>query len=207
MRHVGSFLLRIPDEADIFYRAAGVMETNSYDSNLAIIRKKPQFGRLGTWDKGLYLNGILELFGGLQSASRFFEHSYWRGIFERLSMGLPEKETGLFERVKNSLEKKRLLITSQLASGHSKPIDWLSHLVIRHARELQLRQEEISFSELEVAFPTARAVHYRESGLQDWNNTCRNRSGPEGCHGRFAPCSPVANRRRCSPAGGSRSLP
>lgn len=152
MRHVGSFLLRIPDEADIFYRAAGVMETNSYDSNLAIIRKKPQFGRLGTWDKGLYLNGILELFGGLQSASRFFEHSYWRGIFERLSMGLPEKEAGLFERVKNSLEKKRLLITSQLASGHSKPIDWLSHLVIRHARELQLRQEEISFSELEVAF-------------------------------------------------------
>ena len=152
MHHPGPFLLRIPDETEIFYRAAGVMETNSYDSNLAIIRKKPQFRRLGKWDKGLYLNGILELFGGLQSASRFFEHSYWRGIFERLSMGLPEKEAGLFERVKNSLEKKRPLITSQLAGGHDKPIDWLSHLVIRQARELQLRQEEISFSELEATF-------------------------------------------------------
>ena len=156
MRHLTPFLLRIPDESEMFHRVAGVMETNSYDSNLTMTLKKPQFRHLGKWDKGLYLNGILELFGGLESASRFFEHSYWRGVFERLSLGVPEKEAGLFERVKNRLEKKKSLIASQLAAGHSEPIDWLSHLVIRHARELQLRPEEISFAELESGFQEQR---------------------------------------------------
>jgi hypothetical protein len=152
MRHLEPFILRLPDENEIFYRAAGIMDTNSYDVNLRITAKKPKFRRLGVWDKGLYLNGILELFGGLQSASHFFEHSFWRGVFERLSLGAPEKEAGLFERVRNGLEKKRSLIVSQLGGGHAQPIDWLSRLVIRHARELQVRQEEISFSELESSF-------------------------------------------------------
>ncbi len=156
MRHLEPFILRLPDENEIFYRAAGIMNINSYDANLGVIVKKPIFRRLGPWDKGLYLNGVLELFGGLQSAAQFFEHSYWRTIFERLSLGSPEKEAGLFERVRNGLEKKKLLIASQLAGGHAKPIDWLSRLVIRHARELQLRQDEIAFSELESAFHEQR---------------------------------------------------
>jgi hypothetical protein len=156
MRHLEPFILRLPDENEIFHRAVGVMEIDTYDSNLKIIRKKPQFCRLGKWDKGLYLNGILELFGGLQSASRVFEHSYWRCIFERLSMLSAEKEAGLFERVRNGLEKKKTLLTRQLTGGHDKPLDWLSHFVIRHARELQLRHEEISFSELESSFQKQR---------------------------------------------------
>jgi hypothetical protein len=77
-------------------------------------------------------------------------------VFQRLSLGTPEKEAGLFERVRNGLEKKKLLMASQLGGGHAQPIDWLSHLVIRHARELQVRQEEISFSELESAFQEQR---------------------------------------------------
>ena len=173
MRHREPFMLRLPDENEIFHRAAGIMEVDTYDSSLKIIRKKPQFCRLGKWDKGLYLNGILDLFGGLQSASRFFEHSYWRCIFERLSMGSPEKEAGLFERVRNRLEKKRILLATQLAGGHDKPIDWLTHLVIRHARELQLRHEEISFSELESSFQRQRERFVAE------NPGFRNATSPE----------------------------
>lgn len=152
MRDLGPFMLRIPDESEILHRATGIMNINSYDANLKVVVRKPRFRHMGLWDKGLYLNGILELFGGLQSASRFFEHSFWRGIFERLSLGTPEKETGLIERVRNTLEKKKVLMTSQLTGGHNRPIEWLSRLVIRIARELQVRQEEISFSELESTF-------------------------------------------------------
>jgi hypothetical protein len=156
MRHLEPFILRVPEETEMFHRVAGVIEIDSYDSNLRIVRKKPRFCRLSPWDKGLYLNGILEIFGGLQSASRFLGHSFWRGIFERLSVGAAEKEAGLFERVRNTLEKKRSLITSQLAGGNPKPIDWLSNLVIRHARELHVRQDEISFTELESSFQEQR---------------------------------------------------
>ncbi len=156
MRNLAPLSLRIPDESEIFHRVAGVIEVDAYDSHLEVVRKKPKLCRLGKWDKGLYLNGIFELFGGLQSASHFFEHSYWRGIFERLSMGSPEKEAGLFDRVRNGLEKKRMLIATQLREGHDKPIDWLSHLVIRLARELQLRPDEIFFSELESSFQEQR---------------------------------------------------
>ena len=156
MRHLEPFILRVPEEAEMFHRAAGVIEIDWYDSTLRIVRKKPRFRRLSPWDKGLYLNGILEIFGGLQSASRFLGHSYWRGIFERLSVGAAEKEAGLFERVRNSLEKKRSLMAAQLAGGHAKPIDWLANLVIRHARELHARQDEMSFAELETAFQEQR---------------------------------------------------
>ncbi len=156
MRHLEPFILRLPDESEIFHRVAGIMDIKSYDENLKDILKKPKFRRLGLWDKGLYLNGILELFGGLEPASHFFEHSYWRDLFERLSLGAPEKEAGLLERVRNALEKKRLLIASQLGGGNAKPIEWLSRLVIRFARELQVRQEEISFSELESGFQEQR---------------------------------------------------
>jgi len=156
MQHLEPFILTLPEESEIFYRAAGIVDVNSYNANLRIIVKKPKFRRLSPWDKGLYLSGILELFGGLQSAAHFFEHSYWRSVFELLSLGSPEKEAGLFERVRNRLEKNKLSIASQLAGGHSKPIDWLSRLVIRHASELQLRPDEISFSELESDFQEQR---------------------------------------------------
>jgi hypothetical protein len=103
MHHLEPFILRIPDEAEMFHRAAGLIEIDSYDSSLKVVRKKPRYCRLSPWDKGLYLNGILELFGGLQPASSFFGHNYWRGVFERLSLGAVEKEAGLFERVRNAL--------------------------------------------------------------------------------------------------------
>ncbi len=173
MRHLEPFILRVPAEAEMFHRAAGVIEIDSYDSNLRIVRKKPRFRRLSPWDKGLYLNGVLEIFGGLQSASRFFGHSYWRGVFERLSVGAAAKEAGLFERVRNALEKKRPLIASQLAGGHAKPIEWLSNLVIRHARELHVRQDEISFAELESSFQEQREQFMRA------NPGFRKASSPE----------------------------
>jgi len=153
---LGPFTLRIPSENEIFHRVAGVMETRSYDANLRVTRVKPKFSHMAPGDKALYLNGILELYGGLQTAGRFFEHSYWRGIFERLSKGAPEKEMGLFERVKNKLEKKKDTIVAQLTGGNSRPTDWLSGLIIQLAREVQQREEDISFSQLKVTFHEQR---------------------------------------------------
>jgi hypothetical protein len=46
MRQMGPFILRVPEEAEMFHRAAGVIEIDSYDSKLHIIRKKPRFCRL-----------------------------------------------------------------------------------------------------------------------------------------------------------------
>lgn len=156
MRQLSPFTLRIPDESEIFHRVAGIMETRSYDANLRVTRVKPKFRRMVPGDKALYLNGILELFGGLQTTGRFFEHSYWRGIFERLSKGTPEKERGLFDRVKNKLEKRKETIASQLARGDIRPIDWLSGQVIKLAREVQQRDEDISFTQLEDIFHEQR---------------------------------------------------
>jgi hypothetical protein len=69
-------------------------------------------------------------------------------------------------------------MTSQLAGGHAKPIDWLSHLVIRHARELHVRQDEISFSELESAFHEQREDFMcGESGFPESNVARRDRGG------------------------------
>jgi len=175
MHKLESFILRLPEEGEIFHRAAGVMDSviDSHRSNL-IVPKKPRYRRLSPGDKGLYLNGILEIFGGLQSANRLFGHSYWRGIFERLSVGTAQKEAGLFERVRNTLEKKRSLIASQLANDSAKPIDWLSNFVIRQARELHVRQEEISFAELESSFQeqreqqmTANAAYRKTPSLEE----------------------------------------
>jgi hypothetical protein len=128
------------------------METRTYDTNLHFRQAQPKYRRMAMWDKGLYLTGILNLFEGLQPAGRLFEHSYWRSVFERMSHGAPEKDASLFEIVRNKLGKKKALIASQLADNHDKPIDWLSRLVINHARDLQLRDEDISFGQLQDTF-------------------------------------------------------
>ncbi len=207
MQRLEPFILRLPDENEIFHRAAGIMDLNSYDADLTRVVKKPKYRRLGPWDKGLYLNGILELFGGLQPAARFFEHSFWRGAFERLSLGSPEKEAGLFERVRNALDKKKTLIGSQLAGGHAKPIEWLSRLIIRHARELQLTQEEVCFSELESVFQQQREAYIAA------NPGFRNVASPEEVEADRKAASgdlsgsPGANGYRCSAARDSHSLP
>jgi hypothetical protein len=56
----------------------------------------------------------------VRKTSYFFEHSFWRGVFERLSLGVPEKEAGLYERVRNALEKKNRLMADQLADDSAK---------------------------------------------------------------------------------------
>jgi hypothetical protein len=56
----------------------------------------------------------------VRKTSYFFEHSFWRGVFERLSLGAPEKEAGLYERVRNALEKKNRLMADQLADDSAK---------------------------------------------------------------------------------------
>jgi hypothetical protein len=158
MRQLTPFQLSLPDERSTFYRVAGLIETVSYDTDLRVIRTKPKFSRMVLGDKALYLNGILELFGGLQMAGRFFGHRYWREIFERLSKGAPEKEDGLLERIRNTVDKKKETIISQLVGGHSRPIDWLSALILKLARDVQQREEDISFSHLNKLFHEQREL-------------------------------------------------
>jgi hypothetical protein len=43
MRRLEPFILRLPEESEIFHRAAGIMDINSYDANLNVIVKKPKY--------------------------------------------------------------------------------------------------------------------------------------------------------------------
>jgi len=64
MRVSSSFMLRIPDEGELLHRVAGVMQTRTYDTNLNFRQVEQKFRRMSAWDKGLYLNGILNLLKG-----------------------------------------------------------------------------------------------------------------------------------------------
>jgi len=156
MAHSGPFNLRRPQESEMLLRALGAVRTREYSEDFKVKEMPPRFGRIDSSDKALYVNGIIELFGGLQQAGQVLRHSFWRDIFERLSKRGPTVEAKLVQRVRNKLDKRREAIASQLSSGASQPIEWLSNLVIQLSREGRSDEADITFAEIKEDFHAQR---------------------------------------------------
>jgi hypothetical protein len=156
MRYQGPFRLRRPSESEVLRLLLEAARTRTYSENLQVKEEKRRFNAIVASDKALYVSGIIELFSGLQQAGHFFEHSFWRNVFEHLSKRGPETEKKLFERVINKLSKHKETIVSQLASGSNGPIEWLSRFVIQLSREQGSDEPDIAFAQLKKQFHAQR---------------------------------------------------
>ena len=110
-------------------------------------------------DKGKYLQGVLELFGDLTFAYEVFRNPYWREMFDSLSRNSTAEENAK-ESIINKLRK--LIDRSEpLTSANQLAIESLAQQTVNLAKNLVLRQKEVSFKEF-----TKEAEAWRDTFIE-----------------------------------------
>ena len=103
------------------------------------------YGRTRPSDKGRYLVGALELFGGMQKAGSVLLHPYWKTVFARFGGAVAADRHGDIKRVL----KKRL--RSGTISGDDE-WDRLAGLVSQEAQRVRMPSQTLSYEDLTREF-------------------------------------------------------
>lgn len=97
-------------------------------------------------DKGLYVRGVLGLFGGnLSEASRFFSNRYWRGVVEFISRRDQRSEALFLQETKNWLGKRRQQLIEGLSKGSEETLEAIAWRILNLARRQHIGDEELRF--------------------------------------------------------------
>jgi len=143
--------VRLPDDLDVFASLAVLPDQPYYDldvrKNEATSRRTP-YHHAQRSEKGRYLSGLLDVFGGLHPAAITAEERYWRHMFDLLSGRAAEKEQALFETVRGRLVK-RLAANSADFYKNDKTMTWLSNYVLKVARSIPTASRDLSFEVFE----------------------------------------------------------
>jgi hypothetical protein len=95
-------------------------------------------------EKGRYLSGLLDLFGGLLDVEDTLSTRYWRSMFDLLSGRPAEKEEALVQQVKNKL-MKGLRANPARFYENDKSMTWLTNYVLNLARSLPAPSRDLPF--------------------------------------------------------------
>jgi hypothetical protein len=148
-----SLEIQLLDDQAVFASLA-VLKDQPYYTFDARYEKPPTALRRSPYDyahpseKGRYLSGLLDVFGGLYSASSTIEERYWRRLFALLSGRTAEKEADLLRRVNDTLRKK-LRANSAEFYKNDRSMTWLTEYVLDLARSLPATSRELPFSTFE----------------------------------------------------------
>jgi hypothetical protein len=95
-------------------------------------------------EKGRYLSGLLDLFGGLHPATSCLEERYWRRIFDLLSGRTAHADAERLNEVGNAL-RKRLGANRAQFYKDDKAMTWLTNYVLKVARSLPASSRDLEF--------------------------------------------------------------
>jgi hypothetical protein len=99
-------------------------------------------------EKGRYLSGLLDLFGGLHPAATTLEARYWRRMFDLLSGRTAQSDAQRLAEVSNTL-RKRLAANRASFYEDDKAMTWLANYVLKVARSLPASSRELDFGVFE----------------------------------------------------------
>jgi hypothetical protein len=99
-------------------------------------------------EKGRYLSGLLDLFGGLYPETRVLEKRYWRHMFDLLSGRTTHTDANRLSEVGNAL-RKRLGANRAQFYEDDKAMTWLANYVLKVARSLPSSSRDLEFSVFE----------------------------------------------------------
>ncbi|GJM43728.1 MAG: hypothetical protein DHS20C21_05700 [Gemmatimonadota bacterium] len=133
-----SFLATVPDEG--LHAGGGGRGSSSTG--------RAPYCQAHSSDKGRYLSGLLDVFGGLHPASRTAEERFWRKMFDLLSGRRRESDEETLQRIESRL-KKRIGSNPEGFHGSKRGERWLSQQVFKMARELPDRSRDLSFAVFE----------------------------------------------------------
>jgi DNA-directed RNA polymerase subunit RPC12/RpoP len=107
-------------------------------------------------DKGGYVKGVVDLFGGLHAASSFFGNSFWRGVVEHVCDRSPLNDEDALRPIANKLHKVQDRLLRDL---EQKRLDSLSRYVLELARAQPTRSVDLTWDSLERRFTAQRAKY------------------------------------------------
>jgi hypothetical protein len=95
-------------------------------------------------EKGRYLSGLLDLFGGLHPATKTLEARYWRRMFDLLSGRTAHTDSERLAEVGNAL-RRRLRANRAQFYEDDKAMTWLTNYVLKVARGLRSSSRDLEF--------------------------------------------------------------
>jgi len=119
-------------------------------------------------EKGRYLSGLLDLFGGLHPATSSLEERYWRRMFDLLSGRTAHTDAERLKEVGNAL-RKRLGANRAQFYEDDKAMTWLTNRVLKVARSLPASSRDLEFRVFEEhAKQEMEDFNARRAGHEPW---------------------------------------
>lgn len=136
--------LKLLEEIEMFYQM--IARTNQYWFLSDLRSKETAASTVGIElsDKGKYLYGFLELFGGLKAANHVFESRYWRQMIQELSNHDPRSIENRVENVARLVRKK----VSQTPDGYfqsDEGIEWIAHEILTLSTQQAREGKEVTY--------------------------------------------------------------
>lgn len=155
-RREGLFV-KIPEDRELLLTAIGCDRRGTYDEGLVRRELPPLYRKQTPSDKARYCRGVLDLFGGIFSASHTFDTRFWKETFDYLA-GLGGREanthTGI---VYQTIAKHPARWTLDAALPKEEEIARIEKEVVKLAQRVRVRENEATLQFLEKRLAQERA--------------------------------------------------
>jgi len=151
MRGASRLSIVFPDDLQIFKMLA-CLPNQIHDlidarHNKALLGRAPYYQAQRS-DKGRYLSGLFEIFGGLDQARFILMERYWRCIFDLLSGRPAQKESQQLDVIENKLRKKLKSNPPQFYKD-DKELKWIAQYVLEFTHNLPASSRDLNFYDFE----------------------------------------------------------
>lgn len=137
----------LSDDISVFAMLAALPNQSYYTRDARqekVLPGRAPFYQAKRSEKGRYLSGLLDLFGGLGPAASTLEKRYWRRMFDTLSGRTAHTDAERLKEVGNVL-RKRLGANRAQFYEDDKAMTWLAIYVLRVARSLPAASRDLEF--------------------------------------------------------------
>lgn len=157
MRPKVPLILTIPEDRNLILSAIGCGWRVRYTGDFKVLEQSPVFQDHGLSDKARYCRGVLNLFGGLQSAHRTFENRFWRRNIYRLANVIEKTATTEDSPLFRKLSKNPQLWAINSNANLDEELHRIEEQIVKAARFVRSSEREITFRFLVADFTKERA--------------------------------------------------
>jgi hypothetical protein len=157
MRPKAPLVLTIPEDRNLILSAIGCCRRVRYTGDFGWKEHSPVFEGHGLSDKARYCRGVLNLFGGLQSAHQMFENRFWRRNIYRLANVREKTAADTDSPLFRKLSKHHQLLAINPEANLDDELHRLEAQIVKFARSLRSTEAEITYRFLVEDFRKERA--------------------------------------------------
>lgn len=143
--------LTIPRPIDLFRSLLSPESLPSTPSDPRTNLRYPKPGEaIKVSDKGKCLRGFLSLFPTLRGAVYFFEHPFWRSIFEELCCN--DTSGQAHDKVSHDIRDHLPAVRRQVQESPDELIEWLTNLTLKAARKMPSDGDPLTLAQIDQKF-------------------------------------------------------